>query len=91
MKRIVNFVSIIGIHFLMLLLHIHVHTQWIEASFLKQKNERTLEQLRIEQQKYLTQLYALQDHTRIKEYAQNHLHMKPVRLNQIKRLSAYDW
>jgi cell division protein FtsB len=65
---------------------IYKHTQFVRYTYRKQQEERTLQQQQETIAALTQQLYALQDRTAIKEFAQKELGMKPVALHQIQRL-----
>lgn len=77
----------ISLHIGFIFLQIHKHMQFIRYSFEKQKNERLVAQLEKEKQEFINELYALQNKSYIKEFAQEKLHMKMTSLKQIKRLA----
>ncbi len=61
--------------------------RYIRLSFEKQKKERLVAQLKKDKQEATNQLYALQNKSQIKEFAQDTLNMRPIKLSQIKRVS----
>ena len=89
MKKGSILTTFIAIHISFIFLQIHKHMQFIKQSFEKQKNERLFAQLIKEKQALANQLHTLQNKNDIKQFAQEHLHMKSVSLKQMKRID-YD-
>ncbi|HRN78600.1 MAG TPA: hypothetical protein PLU71_05130 [Candidatus Dependentiae bacterium] len=87
MKRIFFVSTFIVAHVGFIFLQIHKHAQFIQASYRKQKNEQLLAKLNHEKEQRVQKLYALQNKDQIKQYAQHHLAMSSVKLNQIKKIS----
>lgn len=87
MKKIVFITLFIVTHIGFLLLQIQKQMDSVKESFRKQKNERILTSLEQEKQALLNKLQVLQNKQEIKEYAQNSLHLHPIKLTQIQRLS----
>lgn len=82
-----TFLSIfIVTHLLFIFLQIHKHMQFIKYSFAKQKYEKELQQVTHKKQELTNQLYAQQNRSTVKQYAQDQLGMKEIRLAQIKWL-----
>lgn len=71
-------------------LQIHKHTQFIKQTYAKQKNERLLASLQVKKQQLTQELYVAKNHSAIQEFAKNKLNMAPVRLSQIKKVTAHD-
>lgn len=71
---------------LFIFLQIHKHAQFIKQSFIKQKNERLKENLALAKLNREIELNKLKNQAHIKKIAQDKLHLKPIRLNQVKRL-----
>ncbi len=85
-KRFVTIFIVTNLIFIFL--QIHKHTQFIKYSFALQKNEKTYKDL-LQQKEILTQkLYAIQNRSAIKKFAQRKLHMHPVAMHQIKHLAS---
>ena len=73
-------------HVLFILLQIHKHTQIVRYSYQKQELEQQISLLS-EKQEQLTQLLCEhKSHDAINQYAQTKLDMKPLQLNQIKKI-----
>lgn len=71
----------------LLFLHIRKRMLFIKESFCKQKYEHTLAKLEQKKQEIEQALYVAQNKHEIKQYAQDILHMKPVRLTQLKKIN----
>lgn len=87
MKRNSFIILFIGAHISFIFLQIHKHAQFIKQSFIKQKNERFKENLELARLNLEIELNKLKNQTLIKKIAQEKLQLKPIRLNQVKRLS----
>lgn len=87
MKKIFFITLFIVTHIGFLLLQIQKQTESVKESFRKQKNERTLAQLAQQKQALINELQSLQSKPTIKEYAHSTLHLQPMKLTQIQRLS----
>lgn len=59
---------------------------FIKESFRKQKHERTLAKLEQEKQEIEHAVHLTQNKQEVKQYAQDELHMKPIRLTQLKKM-----
>lgn len=70
-----------------LFLQIRKQMLFIKESFRKQKHERTLAKLEQKKQEIEHAMYLAQNKQEIKQYAQDELHMKPIRLTQLKKVS----
>lgn len=81
---------VITAHVGFIVAHIYRHTQFITQSFRHQKNERTQQHLEHKKQTLGAQLYAMKDPNYIKRYAQEHLHMQPIALAQVKKMTPHD-
>lgn len=87
MKKIFFIVLFIVTHIGFLFLQIQKQMESVQASFDKQKNERTLIQLEQQKQALANKLQSLQNKQEIKKFAQEELHLQPINLSQIQRLS----
>ncbi len=87
MKKTIFITLFIVTHIGFLFLQIQKQMESVKESFRKQKNERTLTQLEQEKQALTNTLQSLQNKQEIKEFAQKKLHLQPISLTQIKRLS----
>ena len=90
MKRVTFISFFIGAHILCIFIQIHQYSRMIKASYQKQKNEIQLATLKQKKQKITHQFYALQNKTKIKEFATNILHMESISLGRIKKLPTHD-
>lgn len=69
--------------------HLHKQSSLIELAYQKQKNETVLAEL-IEQRKQLThELQTLKNPSLVKKFAQEELHMEPIKMSALKKVS-YD-
>ena len=73
---------------LFILLHIHKHTQIVRHAYRKQELEHQIDLTANKKEQLLQQLCALKNRESIYQYAQHELHMRPLQLNQIKKISA---
>jgi len=90
MKKNTFIALFITTHIVFIALQIHKHTLFIKESFRKQKNEKEKLKLEQNQQELTHELYALRNQGAIKKFAEKKLHMKPIRLNQVKTLKNDD-
>ena len=88
MKKIQFLALFLAANTLFIFLHIHKHVKFVQHSFAKQRYERQLNELAMQKDTLINKLYAIQDRADIKSFAQNNLKMKPVALNQVKKLGA---
>ena len=58
----------------------------VRLSYSKQKDEQSYKELTNKKQALINKLYALKNKKSIKEYANAHLGMKPLKLNRVKRI-----
>lgn len=75
-------------HIVFIFLLIYKHTQLVQASFKVQKSEHAIESLKERRQELTNELYALKDHTSIKQFAQKSLNFKEMKLNQVSRFNS---
>jgi hypothetical protein len=75
------------INVLFIIAQIYKHTQFVQYTYNKQKQEVLLNEYEQTAATLTQQLYACKDRTSIKKFAQDKLGMKPITLAQIKRLS----
>lgn len=73
---------------LFILLHIHKHTQIIRYEHHKQELERQIDSMTSKKEQLLQTLCTLKNRELIYQYAQHELQMRPLHLNQIKKISA---
>lgn len=84
-----TFISlVIVINLLFIFLQIHKSSQFIKVSYEKQKIEHEINTLAQEKEILTHKLYAAQNQTSIKRYAQTVLKMRPVRFQQLKHVSS---
>lgn len=87
MKRPAFLFLFIGTHVLFIVLQIHKHTLITKLSYQKQKHESDKVHLEKKKQDLVNQLYALADRSDIKKFAASHLHLQPITLSQVKKIS----
>jgi hypothetical protein len=78
----------VGIHIIGVFLLVHKHTQIVKLSFEHQRLEKKHQALLKEKQHIEEQLLAACDRTKIKEFAQKHLGMNKMKLNQIRSVPS---
>lgn len=88
MKRSVFISLFVGIQFVLVTLQVYKHSKHTQMLYDKQKHEAYKINLLAKKQQLTQELYACKDRTIIKQYAINNLHMEPVRLSQIKKIST---
>ena len=88
MKRPYLFISVfIAAHIFFIFFQIHKHSKVIKLSYQKQKSEQRKELLTQKLQDLKQQLYELQKRPTIKQFAQEKLKMRKIKLSQINKLS----
>ncbi len=87
MKKTAFLTLFIATNISFIFFHIHKHMHFIKQSFRKQRNDRLLAQLEQKKQELTNQLYALQNRTAVKTFAQEKLSLKPILLTQVKRFN----
>ena len=87
MKRNLFIIIFIATNIGFFFLQIRKQMLFIKESFCKQKNERIIANLEQKNQEIMNQLYTAQNKTDIKQYAHETLHMQPIQLTQLKKLS----
>jgi uncharacterized protein HemX len=70
-----------------LFLQIRKQMLFIKESFRKQKHERTLTKLEQKNQEIEHAMHLAQNKQEIKQYAQEKLKMKPIRIAQLKKVN----
>jgi cell division protein FtsB len=89
MKRAPFLMLFVGTHLIFVFLIIYKHQLRIQLLYEKQKQEALYAQL-VEKKDHLTQqLCALKDKKAVKTYAHMALNMKPIALNQIKKIVVH--
>ena len=71
-----------------LFLQIRKQMLFIKESFRKQKYERTVAKLEQKRQEIEHAMHIAQNKQEVKQYAQDELHMKPVRIAQLKKVRS---
>jgi hypothetical protein len=70
-----------------LFLQIRKQMLFIKESFRKQKHERTLTKLEQKNQEIEHAMHLAQNKQEVKQYAQEKLKMKPIRIAQLKKVN----
>jgi hypothetical protein len=88
MKKYVLIVVFIGSQLLFVLLHIDKQNRFIAYTYRRQEMERVLQQK--EQELHVAErvFFEQTDLARIKEYAQNELHMQNAKINQFRSIET---
>ena len=86
MKKLSFIILFISVNILIVFLHIHKQSQIIKLSYTNQKMKRELDQLEQKKEAFTHQLQALKNPSAIKEYAEQELDMKKIKLSQIKKV-----
>lgn len=87
MKRSIFISLFIGAQFALITLQVYKHSKHTQMLYAKQKHEAHKINLLAKKQQLTQELYACKDRTTIKQYAVKKLHMEPIRLSQIKKIS----
>lgn len=90
MKRNTFIAMFITAHIVFIFLQVHKHTQFVTFTYARQKLEKKQNTLQQEKQLLTQQLYALKDRDTVKKFARKTLKMRPIRLNQVKKLTYHD-
>jgi len=90
MKRSTFISLFIGTHLLLVVLQVYKHSKHAQLLYDKQKQESRKTNLLARRQQLTQELYACKDRAAVKEFAVKQLHMEPIRLSQIKKLSVAD-
>ena len=88
MKRPYFITIFVTTHIFFIFFQIHKHSKIIRLSYQKQKSEQKREQLVQRVQELTQQLYALKEQSSIKQFAQEMLGMKKIKLSQIKKIET---
>jgi len=78
----------IGAHILFVAAQIHKQSKLVKLSYEKQRYETEKEKLIKKKQELTNSLYALKNPAKVKEFATETLHMEPLNLNQVKRITG---
>lgn len=88
MKRLSFMFIFVTTQVFLIVLQIYKQSHRIQLFYEKQKNETYKAELLLKRQELTQQLYALKDHGRIKQYAEQELKMQPVKLGQIQKMTV---
>lgn len=77
-----------SIHLLIIFLQLYKRAEFTKQSFVKQHQEREYAALLEQKDALMHELQLLHDKNLIKRFAQTKLHMQPIKLTQITRISA---
>lgn len=76
-------------HVLFTFLNVHKNSNVVKQLYRKQHQEKIKEDLLHKKQQLMHQLYALQQRTHVRKFAQENLAMVDVSLNQIKKIANH--
>lgn len=79
----------VGVHVFFIVFQIDKQSRMVRLSYNKQKDEQEFTALKNKKQALINKLYVLKNKKTIKEYANAHLGMKPLKLNRVKRISSH--
>lgn len=88
MKRPYFITIFLGTQVFLVFFQIHKHSKMIRLSYQKQKSEQRKEQLVQQVQSLTQQLYVLKEQSSVKQFAQEHLGMKKIKISQVKKLDT---
>lgn len=81
-------VTVIVSNLAFVLILLHKRNALTEMLYTKQRGEQELQILAKQEHALQHELCSLQDRTTVKTYAQTYLHMSPVTLTQMRKLST---
>jgi len=84
MRRPYFIISFIATHIFFIFFQIHKHSKIIKFSYQKQKYEQKKEQLQEQLQELTQTLCNLKKQATVKQFAQETLNMKKIKLSQVK-------
>lgn len=79
-------VSLIGVHLVFVVLHIHKSSRFVQESYRAQHHETARKELEREKEELLYSLSTLQSRSSIQTFARSTLGMRSITLNQINKL-----
>lgn len=86
MKKKTFIALFVSTHLVFILLVIFKQNKFISLTYQKQRKE-TLKESLIERKKELTQKVYAHNHAQVKQYARKRLHMEPLSINQVRKIS----
>ena len=89
MKRRTFITTVITTNVLFILLVVHKHNKVTELLYKKQHLEKELQMCIKQEQSLHQELCDLQNRSTVKAYAAKYLHMSPVTLKQMRKLSTH--
>lgn len=89
MKKKTFIFLFVGVHVFFIVFQIDKQSRMVRLSYNKQKDEQEFTALKNKKQALINKLYVLKNKKTIKEYANAHLGMKPLKLNRVKRISSH--
>lgn len=89
MKKKTFIVLFLTVHVLFIALQIDKQSKMVKLSYTKQKAEQTHSTLSKRKQELINRLYTLRNKQEIKNYAQAHLNMKPLKIKQVQRIPSH--
>lgn len=72
---------------MLIFFQIYKQSEVIKLSYKKQKLEHELAQLRIQKEQLIQNMYVSFDRVAVKKYASQKLALKPLKVNQIKKIN----
>jgi cell division protein FtsL len=87
MKRSTFITIFIGGHIIFAGLQIYKQNEFTRLSYRYQKKDHHKAELAKQKSQLIQEQFAQTNHTDIKEFARVHLHMEPVTIGQVKKLS----
>lgn len=89
MKKKSFIILFLTVHVLFIALQIDKQSRMVKLSYTKQKAEQTVKTLSNQKQALINKLYMLKNKNEIKNYAHNHLQMKPLKIKQVQRIPVH--
>jgi len=90
MKRSTFIVLFAGVNVLFVFLQIDKNSKITDLSYQNQRKQREIDLLLHQKESLTNQLEALKNPAAVKEYASEQLHMKKIKLSQIKLMTNQD-
>ncbi len=81
----------ITIQLILIITHITNKNIWIKTSYITQKYENELTQLKEQKKNLINELYELKNPKKIKLYAEKKMGMTPIKRSDLKRIPLYEY
>jgi len=88
MKKATFITLFVATNLLFIFVQIHKYSQVVKQSYRKQKNEKQRNELLQKKETLTTQFYELKSRQNVKTFAERELEMRPIAMNQIKKIEA---